>query len=350
MWPSRVGGNVGPNQSDLASTPNDAVPSTADPLHRPARSVPDPRLQGLERLPGPQSLIRGNGAVADAPRTLPPLLKPRSATPSAPSRPGFTSMPVSDAGVNPSHTPGPAFVHQSGGQTGNPLNLSSAEIKKIKSTHGGDQTLAYIADHWQILMQPPCRLSRTDIVKIAGRGGGARALQALDALHDELRALGYTQADMVRIAANHGGAQALQKVRELHGELGARGYTRSDIVRMARHNGGSQALQKVNALHGELEELGYTRSDIVRMAGHIGGSLALQKVLALHGSLRRLGYTKDAIVTLASQHRGAARVLERACQTAVRVRRWSIAEDGQAVVSEHVGSSAYQPEDTQRTT
>ena len=349
MWPSRVRGNVGQNQSDLASTPNDAVPSTADSSHRPARSASDPRLQGLERLPGPQSLIRGNGAVADAPVTLPPLLKPCPATPSMPSRPGFTPMPVSDAGGNPSHTPRLAFVYQSGGQTGNPLNLSAAEIKKIKGTHGGDQTLAYIADHWQILMQPPSRLSRTDIVKIAGRGG-SRALEALDTLHDELRALGYTQADMVRIAANQGGAQALQKVRELHGELAARGYTRSDIVRMARNNGGSQALQKVNASHGELEELGYTRSDIVRMAGHVGGALALQKVLALHGSLRRLGYTKDAIVALASLHSGAARVLEQACQTTVRVRRWSIAEDGQAVVSEHVGSSAYQPEDTQRTT
>ncbi|WP_185733889.1 TAL effector repeat-containing protein, partial [Burkholderia sp. Bp8986] len=90
--------------------------------------------------------------------------------------------------------------------TTNPLELTDAEQTRIERTHGGRQTLLYIAEHAHELTD---HLQRADIVKIAANNGGAQALQAVLTHRQALIDAGFSNDDIVNIAAHDGGSRRL---------------------------------------------------------------------------------------------------------------------------------------------
>ena len=132
--------------------------------------------------------------------------------------------------------PYPVFVQHLGAAIPNPLSLSRAEQHKIKKTHGGQSALAFIADYHEALSAV---LRRDDIVKIAGNGGGAQALQAVLTYEPDLRQRGFENADIVKIAGNNGGAQALKILHDKWDALTR--YTKDDIMRAATKRRGAAA-------------------------------------------------------------------------------------------------------------
>ncbi|RQS38673.1 hypothetical protein DID99_36785, partial [Burkholderia sp. Bp8986] len=80
--------------------------------------------------------------------------------------------------------------------TTNPLELTDAEQTRIERTHGGRQTLLYIAEHAHELTD---HLQRADIVKIAANNGGAQALQAVLNHRQALIDAGFSNDDIVKI-------------------------------------------------------------------------------------------------------------------------------------------------------
>jgi len=304
----RVSGNANASQSGLTSSSGDQTPHAQRSPGDASSSTPDPRLQGLPRLPGVAQLRLRAVPSSALGGTAPPSSQPQLLVSDVPVavawQPAPRAVRSSSAAASSSRLTSRA-IRASGTPARNPLRLSPDEIDRIGRARSGRVTLAYIERDGRTLTQPPFDYARNDIIRIATNPGASQALRTVRALDHALRALGYSQDDIVRIAAKDGGSQALRTVRARNHALRALGYSKDDIVRIAAHHGGSQALQTVYDLEHALRALGYSKNDIVRMAANNGGSQALHAVRDLGSALRALGYTNDDIADIAANIGGS---------------------------------------------
>ncbi|WP_426683709.1 type III secretion system effector avirulence protein AvrBs3 [Xanthomonas translucens pv. undulosa] len=164
------------------------------------------------------------------------------------------------------------------------------------------------------LRAPPLQLVTGQLLKIAKRGG-VTAVEAVHASRNALTGapLHLTPDQVVAIVSHDGGKQSLETVQRLLPVLcqPPYGLTPNQVVAIASHNGGKQALETVQRLLPVLcQEYGLTPEQVVAIASHNGGKQALETVQRLLPVLcQEYGLTPNQVVAIAS-HDGAKQALE----------------------------------------
>ncbi|WP_304532310.1 type III secretion system effector avirulence protein AvrBs3 [Xanthomonas translucens] len=173
------------------------------------------------------------------------------------------------------------------------------------------ETLLMVAEE---LRAPPLQLVTGQLLKIA-KGGGVTAVEAVHASRNALTGapLHLTPDQVVAIVSHDGGKQSLETVQRLLPVLcqPPYGLTPNQVVAIASHNGGKQALETVQRLLPVLcQEYGLTPEQVVAIASHNGGKQALETVQRLLPVLcQEYGLTPNQVVAIAS-HDGAKQALE----------------------------------------
>ncbi|WP_318654003.1 type III secretion system effector avirulence protein AvrBs3 [Xanthomonas translucens] len=173
------------------------------------------------------------------------------------------------------------------------------------------ETLLMVAEE---LRAPPLQLVTGQLLKIA-KGGGVTAVEAVHASRNALTGapLHLTPDQVVAIVSHDGGKQSLETVQRLLPVLcqPPYGLTPNQVVAIASHNGGKQALETVQRLLPVLcQEYGLTPEQVVAIASHNGGKQALETVQRLLPVLcQEYGLTPEQVVAIAS-HDGAKQALE----------------------------------------
>ena len=174
------------------------------------------------------------------------------------------------------------------------------------------QCLEFLAQHCGALHDCVPTLSNTDLVTVADKADGYRALVALLANAQGLKEgpLQLQDEQLLKIA-KEGKDLALIALRELGAHLtGELGLSTTQVVEIAGNPGGAKALRTVNNLMRTLRGKPYELSTekVVAIARNQGGAAALEAVKALMLTLRGEPYklSTDQVVTLASNHRGAS--------------------------------------------
>ncbi|WP_439467937.1 type III secretion system effector avirulence protein AvrBs3 [Xanthomonas translucens] len=165
------------------------------------------------------------------------------------------------------------------------------------------------------LRAPPLQLVTGQLLKIAKRGG-VTAVEAVHASRNALTGapLHLTPDQVVAIASNGGAKQALKTVQRLLPVLcqPPYGLTPNQVVAIASNNGGKPALETVQRLLPVLCKPPYnlTPNQVVAIASHDGAKQALETVQRLLPVLcQEYGLTPNQVVAIAS-HDGAKQALE----------------------------------------
>ncbi|WP_426683433.1 type III secretion system effector avirulence protein AvrBs3 [Xanthomonas translucens pv. undulosa] len=165
------------------------------------------------------------------------------------------------------------------------------------------------------LRAPPLQLVTGQLLKIAKRGG-VTAVEAVHASRNALTGapLHLTPDQVVAIVSNNGGKQALETVQRLLPVLCQPPYnlTPEQVVAIASHDGAKPALETVQRLLPVLCQppYGLTPEQVVAIASNGGGKQALEAVQRLLPVLcKEYGLTPEQVVAIAS-HDGAKQALE----------------------------------------
>ncbi|AVY66282.1 type III secretion system effector avirulence protein AvrBs3 [Xanthomonas translucens] len=165
------------------------------------------------------------------------------------------------------------------------------------------------------LRAPPLQLVTGQLLKIAKRGG-VTAVEAVHASRNALTGapLHLTPDQVVAIVSNNGGKQALETVQRLLPVLcqPPYGLTPEQVVAIASHDGAKPALETVQRLLPVLCQppYGLTPEQVVAIASNGGGKQALEAVQRLLPVLcKEYGLTPEQVVAIAS-HDGAKQALE----------------------------------------
>ncbi|QEO26304.1 type III secretion system effector avirulence protein AvrBs3 [Xanthomonas translucens] len=166
------------------------------------------------------------------------------------------------------------------------------------------------------LRAPPLQLVTGQLLKIAKRGG-VTAVEAVHASRNALTGapLHLTPDQVVAIVSNNGGKQALETVQRLLPVLCQPPYnlTPEQVVAIASHDGAKPALETVQRLLPVLCQppYGLTPEQVVAIASKGGGKQALETVQRLLPVLCQppYGLTPEQVVAIAS-HDGAKQALE----------------------------------------
>ncbi|AKK67559.1 type III secretion system effector avirulence protein AvrBs3 [Xanthomonas translucens] len=165
------------------------------------------------------------------------------------------------------------------------------------------------------LRAPPLQLVTGQLLKIA-KGGGVTAVEAVHASRNALTGapLHLTPDQVVAIVSNNGGKQALETVQRLLPVLCQPPYnlTPEQVVAIASHDGAKPALETVQRLLPVLCQppYGLTPEQVVAIASNGGGKQALEAVQRLLPVLcKEYGLTPEQVVAIAS-HDGAKQALE----------------------------------------
>ncbi|QSQ60479.1 type III secretion system effector avirulence protein AvrBs3 [Xanthomonas translucens] len=165
------------------------------------------------------------------------------------------------------------------------------------------------------LRAPPLQLVTGQLLKIAKRGG-VTAVEAVHASRNALTGapLHLTPDQVVAIVSNNGGKQALETVQRLLPVLCQPPYnlTPEQVVAIASHDGAKPALETVQRLLPVLCQppYGLTPEQVVAIASNGGGKPALEAVQRLLPVLcKEYGLTPEQVVAIAS-HDGAKQALE----------------------------------------
>ncbi|QSQ45261.1 avirulence protein [Xanthomonas translucens pv. translucens] len=159
------------------------------------------------------------------------------------------------------------------------------------------------------LRAPPLQLVTGQLLKIAKRGG-VTAVEAVHASRNALTGapLHLLPDQVVAIASNIGAKQALETVQRLLPVLCQDyGLTPEQVVAIASHNGGKQALETVERLLPVLckPPYGLTPEQVVAIASNGGGKQALKTVQRLLPVLcQEYGLTRQQVVAIASNGGG----------------------------------------------
>ncbi|AVY65973.1 type III secretion system effector avirulence protein AvrBs3 [Xanthomonas translucens] len=165
------------------------------------------------------------------------------------------------------------------------------------------------------LRAPPLQLVTGQLLKIAKRGG-VTAVEAVHASRNALTGapLHLTPDQVVAIVSNNGGKQALETVQRLLPVLcqPPYGLTPEQVVAIASHDGAKPALETVQRLLPVLCQppYGLTPEQVVAIASNGGGKQALEAVQRLLPVLcKEYGLTPEQVVAIAS-HDGGKQALE----------------------------------------
>ncbi|SCB03383.1 type III secretion system effector avirulence protein AvrBs3 [Xanthomonas translucens] len=165
------------------------------------------------------------------------------------------------------------------------------------------------------LRAPPLQLVTGQLLKIAKRGG-VTAVEAVHASRNALTGapLHLTPDQVVAIVSNNGGKQALETVQRLLPVLCQdHGLTPGQVVAIASNIGGKPALETVQRLLPVLCQppYGLSPNQVVAIASHNGGKPALETVQRLLPVLCKppYGLTPNQVVAIAS-HDGGKQALE----------------------------------------
>ncbi|QSQ57145.1 type III secretion system effector avirulence protein AvrBs3 [Xanthomonas translucens] len=165
------------------------------------------------------------------------------------------------------------------------------------------------------LRAPPLQLVTGQLLKIAKRGG-VTAVEAVHASRNALTGapLHLTPDQVVAIVSNNGGKQALETVQRLLPVLckPPYGLTPEQVVAIASNGGGKPALETVQRLLPVLcQEYGLTPNQVVAIASHDGAKQALETVQRLLPVLCQPPHplTPNQVVAIAS-HDGGKPALE----------------------------------------
>ncbi|QSQ59838.1 type III secretion system effector avirulence protein AvrBs3 [Xanthomonas translucens] len=160
------------------------------------------------------------------------------------------------------------------------------------------------------LRAPPLQLVTGQLLKIAKRGG-VTAVEAVHASRNALTGapLHLTPDQVVAIVSNNGGKQALETVERLLPVLcqPPYGLTPEQVVAIASHDGAKPALETVQRLLPVLCQppYGLTPEQVVAIASNGGGKPALETVQRLLPVLcKEYGLTPEQVVAIASNNGG----------------------------------------------
>ncbi|MGV1110408.1 hypothetical protein ACTAYL_19550, partial [Xanthomonas translucens pv. undulosa] len=181
-------------------------------------------------------------------------------------------------------------------------------VGKQKSGARALEALLTVAEE---LRAPPLQLVTGQLLKIAKRGG-VNAVEAVHASRNALTGapLHLLPDQVVAIVSNHGSKLALGTVQRLLPVLckPPYGLTRNQVVAIVNNNGGKQALETVHRLLPVLCQppYGLTPEQVVAIASHDGGRQALETVHRLLPVLRQppYGLTLEQVVAIASNNGG----------------------------------------------
>ncbi|WP_409975974.1 avirulence protein [Xanthomonas graminis] len=188
------------------------------------------------------------------------------------------------------------------------------DIVGVGKQWSGARALEALLTVAEDLRSPPLQLDTGQLLKIAKRGG----VTAVEAVHASRNALTgaplHLRPDqVVAIVSNNGGKLALGTVQRLLPVLckPIYGLTPNQVVAIASNNGGKPALETVQRLlTGLCQDHGLTRDQVVAIASHKGGTQALKTVQRLLPVLcQDHGLTRDQVVAIAS-HKGGTQALK----------------------------------------
>ena len=187
------------------------------------------------------------------------------------------------------------------------------DVVGVGKQRAGARALEILLKLADDLREPPLQLVTGQLLKIAKRGG-MMAVQAVHAWRNVLTNVPFhlTPKQVVSIASNHGGKQALETVQQLLPRLCEdHGLTPDQVVVIASNNGGKQALETVQRLLPVLcKEHGLAPDQVMSIASQAGSKQALEMVQQLLPVLcKEHGLTVGQVVAIAS-HDGGKQALQ----------------------------------------